>query len=603
MSWKTTWSLLLLAVLLFGFIYFVERKPSPEAGPPPRLVTFKPQLITRITFARTNQPLLEVSKTNEVWSLSWPLSYPARNFPIENLLKSISELETQTYITPHDLSASHRSIAEYGLDVPVATLTLYEGTHRIQVLFGSKTPVGDHVYVQLLTVPGIYVVGAELFDRLPQGVNDWRDPSLLNLLGLSLDRMEVRAPGRGFAVQENQTNHMFYLIKPQTVRASRPKIEALLQKVQCDVQFVTDDPRVELEPFGLQPPEATLVFGAGTNDTVIVEFGKSPTNDPSVVYARRLSQTNIVLAPKSVLEALLTPHTELRDRHLFSFLPTELDTIEVSATDKFTLHRQTNGTWVVTEPQPTLVDQELMRDWLQYIERLEGNVEKDVVTDFSSYALVPPARQYSLKASQTNADGTVTNRLLSHLDIGGKQQDKVFVRRSDENSVYSISVTDFNRLPAAAWQLRERRVWSFTTNQVSRVTVRDKGYTRQWDRTPNGQWRFAPGSAGILDDRQFALEETMFRLGELRAGLWVAKGEENRSLYGLDENDYKMSIELKNGSALALEFGSVAPSGYHYALAVVDGQNWIFEFPLALYFQVKRDFSNPPLRVATPGTP
>ena len=75
----------------------------------------------------------------------------------------------------------------------------------------------------------------------------------------------------------------------------------------------------------------------------------------------------------------------------------------------------------------------------------------------------------------------------------------------------------------------------------------------------------------------------MFRLGELKAGLWVAKGEENRARYGFADDGYKMTIELRNGdktTSLGLEFGGRAPSSqYHYALATVDGQSW----PRAIY--------------------
>lgn len=615
MRWKPTWLLLAVTALLFAFIYFVERKSSSTSlapAPPAHLLSLRPEEISRIQLERTNQTILWAQKTNQDWNLTWPQFYPAQRRAVEGLLQSLAALTVQTYITPQELAENHQSITNYGLDVPVATLQLYQGSSRVEVQFGSKTSVGDHIYVQFFTTPGIYVVSADIFDQLlPRSAYDWRDTSLLNLVGLSLDRMEVRAPGRGFALQENQTNKTFYLSKPQVVRADAPKVRALLETIQLArvKQFVNDDPRAELEPLGLQPPEAVLTFGNGTNDVLVVQFGKSPTNDPSVVYARRLSQTNIVLVSRSVLDAVLTPHTELRDRHLFSFSPAELDTIEASGLEKFSLRRQTNGDWMAVEPQPALADAAVMRDWLADLERLEGSVEKDVAPDFPSYALTPPARQYTLKASFTNAAGVVTNRILSQLDIGGiggPLTNKVFVRRWDENSVYSITRADFDQLPAAAWQLRDRRVWSFTTNQISRVTVRHRGSTRQWDRTPAGQWRFAPGSSGILDDKQFALEETMYRLGELRAGLWVAKGEVDRGLYGFTDEGYKMTIELKDGektNAVSLEFGKTAQTRegqaiYHYALASIEGQQWVFEFPFGLFIQLMRDFSNPPPRAA-----
>jgi len=620
MRWKPTWLLVALALTLFAFIYFVERRISNSSMASPvaqHLLLIRPDEITRIEIERTNKVLLWAQKTNENWNLTLPIFYPAQGIAVGGLLQALAGLTADTYLTPREMAASHNPLANFGLDVPSATLTLFQGGTRSELLFGAKTAVGDQIYVQLLTKSGVYVVSSEIFDRLPRSANDWRNTAFVDLGGLEWDRMEVRAPSRGFAVQENPTNHTVSLSKPQGVRADVPRVKALLKQVQSAqvAQFITDDPRAELEPLGLQPPEAELAFGRGTNDVLLVQFGKSPTNDPSLVYARRLAQTNVVLVPKAVLDAVLTPHTELRDRHLLSFSPAELDTIEVIGQEKFTLRRQTNGVWAIGEPQTGVADAEVMREFIAYLQHLEGNVEKDVVTDFGIYALSQPARQYVLKSSASNATSFATNQILSQLDIGGVgglSAEKIFVRRADENSVYWITRADLDYLPSAAWQLRDRQVWSFTTNQVTRVTVRHRGMTRQWERSPTSQWRFAPGSTGIIDDRQqLSLEETMFRLGGLRALLWVAKGEEDRSRYGFADDGYKMTIDLKAAqktNSVSLEFGGLAPSNegqldVHYALAAIDGQSWIFEIPYSLHKEVVRDFGSPLARPAPSQVP
>ena len=609
MNWKHTWLLWLLCGALFGYIYFVERHASSTslaAKPLPPLLAIKASEITGIKLSRTNQLVLRVERLNAAWNLvgpPGPLFYPAETFAVEGLLQTLETLGRRNFIPLREISSRNGTMADFGLDLPQATLTLLANGRRIDVLFGSKTPVGDQVYIQLLNSPGIYAVSGEVFDRLPQTVNDWRDMALLNLEGLTLDRVEVRSAGRGFAVQVNPTNKMFYLSKPTPARADAPKVEAMLRVIESSrvVQFVSDDPRAELESYGLQPPEAEVIFGQGTNDLIVVQFGKSPTNDPSVVFARRLQQTNIVLVAKTVLAALQTSPADLRDRRLLSFPPEAVDTIEVAGLETFTAQRQTNGSWSVLEPQPLLADADLVGDWLRFLTRLEGNVEKDVVTDFAGYGLASPARLYSLKASITNAAGLRTNQVLAQLEVGLREGDKVFARRRDENSVYSISLADFTRLPTAAWQLRDRQVWSFATNQVSRVSVRNLGYTRQMIRDASGKWSFAPGSQGIIRSTE-ALEETIYRLGQLRAAVWVDRGEAKRALYGFTEESRKITIELKTGTdkpqILALEFGGLAPSHFPYAIATVDGQSWIFEFPLPLYSRVVLDLGNPPLRAS-----
>jgi hypothetical protein len=523
---------------------------------------------------------------------------------VERILQLIAEMTSQTYLSAQELAASRKTIAEFGLDLPVATLTLQHGGRRTEILFGSKTTVGDQVYLQLLNSPGIYLVNAELFDHLPRNAYDWRDATLVNLNGLSFNRLEVRAPTRGFTIERDPTNRVFNLTKPAPARVNLARLESLWRAILTAraEQFVSDDPRAELELYGLQPPETELVFGLGTNDLAVVQFGNSPTNNPSLVYARRMSQTNIVLIPRSVLQAVQISPNELRDRRLLSFSTNVVDTVEVVGPEGFAVRRQFNGAWVVLEPQATLVDSDLMRDWLNVLAGLEGNVEKDLVTDFASYGLASPARQYLLKTTITNASGVITNRIVAALNIGARQDNKVFARRGDESSVYSIDVTDFTRLPAASWQLRDRRVWSFTTNQISRVTIRHRGYTRQLVRNGSGDWALAPGSQGIINP--FAVEETMFRLGDLRAAVWVARGEENRSRFGFTDDAHKLTIELKTGDkpqVLNLEFGGRAPSQFPYAMATVDGQPWIFEFPLQLYIEVVSYLTNPIPRASSAG--
>ena len=94
--------------------------------------------------------------------------------------------------------------------------------------------------------------------------------------------------------------------------------------------------------------------------------------------------------------------------------------------------------------------------------------------------------------------------------------------------------------------------------------------------------------SGILNNTQ-AIEETVHRVGELRAAVWVDRGEGKRQLYGFAEGNDKLVFELKGGDKpqiLSVEFGDRAQSNYPNALASIDGQVWIFEFPLQLYLQV-----------------
>ncbi len=605
--WRTTWILFGLAVVLFGFIMLVERRARPGragAEPATRLLAFKAADVTSVGLHLTNQLLLRVERTNAAapWALTVPIQYPAQPHAIEWVLAQLENLAPRSRITQEEILASKRTLAEYGLDLPAATLTIQFQGQRKEINFGRRTPVGEEVYCSVLHEPGVFTAPAELLDRLPTAANDWRDTTLLHLQGVTWNRLEVRAAGRGFALEVDPTNRALVLTKPTPARADPGRVNLLLARLAAAqaTAFISDNPRIDLDPFGLQPPEAELAFSVGTNDLLLVQFGKSPTNDPASVFARRLAQTNIVLVPKALLEFLQLPHSAFRDRHLLSFNPAAIDVIEIVGTENFAVRRQTNGTWTTGEATPLMADPELMKQWLDRMSRLEGVVEADVVTDFKTlYGLAPPARQYLLRTALTNSSGVVSNRVVAEMHLGSRLEEKVFARRPDETAVYFLDPGDVARLPYASWQLRDRRVWNFPTNQVATLTAQYHGKARTLQRSATHQWNFAPGSQGVLNN-PLALEELVHLFGSLRAEAWAAVGDDRRGEFGFRPDADRVTIELKNGDKpappLTIEFSHPtvrAPNQVPYALATVDGQTRIFEMPVTLFFLIVRDLFNP----------
>jgi hypothetical protein len=597
MKWRNTWLLAGLALALLAFIVLVERHTGTSQPPVTLPVRLLPRLkaaeVTAVVVRRTNQFVLRAERNGESWRLTAPLAYPAAPVAIERLLTTLEQVVTATHLSPREMASRGQKLADFGLDAPPAVITLEQGADRQELQFGARTTAGDQIYAQVVGAPGISVVETALLDLLPPTVDDWRNLALFELSGWDFDRVEIVKTNGGMYLTRDATNGAWQLSRPR-LRADQLKVEGLLEKLhQARVtQFVTDDLKADLDSFGLQNPPLELVLGRGTNQAQRVQFGKSPANDTTNVYARRLSQTNVVLVAKSLLDTLNTPAAEFRDRRLLAFAPNLVTLIEARSEEPFTIRRQTNDLWLAGESVPA--DPFFMQDWLQRLSQLQvTEFVKDVVTDFASYGLAPPRRQYVLKTSVTNAAGA-TNVVIGELQFGTNTSDKIFVRRADEDSVYAIRYLDYFRMPAAAWQLRDRRVWTFTTNQVARVTLRQNGRSRVLLRGPNGDWTIAPGSQGIINP--LAAEEMVFRLGELYAVMWAARGKENLPQYGFAETNLQIAVELKLGEktqTLTLDFGGAAPSRFPYAAALVDGQVWIFEFPWFLFQDLERAFGLP----------
>jgi hypothetical protein len=605
MSWKNTWILVGVAVALFGFIFLYERQlnPSGVARRVPALFEgFKPTTATSIQLRRGNQFALALEKTNDAWHFTRPIAYPAAGFAVTTFLESLEKLIPVAYISASEIRARKQSSADFGFDAPPVVIAVERGEQRRELRFGSRTPAGDQVYVEIVGQPGYSVVGSEIIDRLPRGQHDWRDTALFHFGGEPVDRFEVTRPGAGFVLDLDPTNRLWRLTRTSH-RADQIQVRQLLEKVQSAraIEFVTDDPRVDVEPFGLQSPqiEVTLASGAVAQK---VQFGRSPTNDATRVYARLMAHTNVVLVPKALVDLLSTPYADLRDRQLVAFAPDMIDAIEVRAEENFLVQRNANGSWTAGEIP---ADPVFMTQWLSLLNQLQAaEFVKDVVTDFAPYGLAPPQRQYTLRTTITNAAGP-TNIVVAQLGFGtNAMSDRVYARRADEDSVYSIRLHEYTYMPKAAWQFREQRIWRFSTNQVSKISVVQDGAVREVLRQPDGEWVRVKGVAEV---NPFAFEELAWRLGELSALMWLDRGEAARARYGFTTNAPRLMVELRGEKpqVLTIEFGGRSPLLRPYALAVIDGQPTVFEFPWPLYADLQRYFNLAPTDVnrRLPNTP
>jgi hypothetical protein len=68
--------------------------------------------------------------------------------------------------------------------------------------------------------------------------------------------------------------------------------------------------------------------------------------------------------------------------------------------------------------------------------------------------------------------------------------------------------------------------------------------------------------------------------------VWVARGDQDRARFGINEKGLHITLELKNGQKASIEFGSEAPSNNAYASVILEGEVWILEFPWIVFRDV-----------------
>jgi hypothetical protein len=588
MNPRNTWLWLLAAVALFAFIFFVERRFHHAGEGPTRVLPgLNAASVTGVQVLHKGQVEINATRTNGSWQLRAPLNYSGNPARIESLLAFLERLVPAAYISAGDLSDRFNSDDKFGFTEPQATIILDHGElTRLRV--GDRTAPGDQVFLQVVGNDGIYVVDADLLKFVPATANDWRDDTLLDLNGLAFDRISVTNSGRNFEVQrEGGTNGLWHILRPTPARADQARIQTALQGLEHGriSGFISDDPKADLESLGLQPAELEIGFSLGTNLVAGLQFGKSLTNRPTQIYARRAREATIVAVPSDLLAAWRA--TDFRDPHLIGAVG-GVQGIDVQAEDTFSLQRQTNGGWQVMSAN-FAADSGLVKDLLSFLGELQVSLVKGVVTepDLPTYGLSSPVCTYILKGPTNAPESAVDTPAMVELKFGTNTDDKVFARRTDESSVYGVKPADFaalRRMASASWCMREREIWRCSSNDLAGVTVRYQGKERKLLRKAAYQWSLAPGSQGIIED--IRLEETVRPITQLAASVWTARGLQNRDKYGFSDKDLQVTLDLQNGNRWTVEFGAQAPSGFQYAGVTLEGEFWIFEFHPLLYRDV-----------------
>jgi hypothetical protein len=595
MNSRNTWRWIAVAVLLLAFILIQQRilrKPNSS------LTTILPRLkaasVTRVQVRPAAELEIRVERTNGTWQVTEPLVYLAQAVSIEKLLAELERLTASSYIPARELQNRPQTDKDYGFADPQASITVEQPDYTARLRLGAKTTPGDQVFLQVLGEEGVYVVKADLLSYLPRSVDDWRDTTLINLDSLAFDRVAVTNGANIFELRRDGAGKPWRMVYPLQARANNAKVEESLQTLHSlrVRRFLRPDAKPDLEAFGLRPPELELVLGQGTNAVARLQFGKSLTNDARLVYARRMGMDGIVAVSKDLVGPWLAQVNELRDPFLLTW-STPVAAMDIRGQESFSLQQQTNDTWRIL-PQDLPADPGLVKDLLSALSSLQiVEFTKDVVIapDLPAYGLASPAQQYILRGAATNSPSGLTNPIVAAVDFGTNQGDKVFARRQDESCVYAVKFADFQRLPVASWELRERRIWNFSTNDVARVTIQQQDRVRQILRNGPQDWSLAPGSQGVIN--VLAVDETVKGLCQLTAVAWIARGDEHRNRYGFTAKDPRITLELNNGEKASVELSALSSPNSPYAGVTIGGQFWIFQFSTWLYDYVQRYLSAP----------
>jgi len=430
---------------------------------------------------------------------------------------------------------------------------------------------------------GAQVTDTAWLQFLPHDASDWRDNTLVEVPA-ALDWLVITNGTQAIELRRDPASRLWRMVRPLQTRANNLSIVTALQQLRAASvsRFISDDPKADLSPYGLDAPTLGISLGCGTNLVTAIYAGSDVAGAPGELYARRQGWNTVFSTAKAPLASWRGAVNDFRDPNLLE-LTAPVAEVEVDGDNgNFILQRSGSNTW-------SLAGEKFAVDGSQvaaFIKTLAGlrivDFVQDVVTPsgWQNFGLARPSQQITLRSAVGD-----TNKVIAQLLFGASTTNGIiYVKRGDEDFVYALSLANLNQLSVPGDFYRDHRVWSFSETNVASVTLRQSGKIRQLIRTGTNDWSLAAGSQGIINPP--AVEEAIHRLGSLTALAWIGRKFTNADV-GLTTNSLSVTIELKSGEKYAVDFGKevrVPSLNASTALATVtlEGQRWALVFPPVL---------------------
>jgi len=134
---------------------------------------------------------LELAKAGGDWRLVKPLQAPADLGAAEGLIGKVQSAQMKSIVTENATAAD---LKKYGLDKPVATVTLGLGSAKASLLLGGKSENGG-VYAKDASKPVVMTVDPTLVDDLKKGADDYRKRDLFAFRAYDTTHIEFARGG------------------------------------------------------------------------------------------------------------------------------------------------------------------------------------------------------------------------------------------------------------------------------------------------------------------------------------------------------------------------------------------------------------------------
>lgn len=401
------------------------------------------------------------------------------------------------------------------------------------------------VFLSLIFVfLGLYLFYVELPGEKKKEEAELKEKRLFSFSDSEVTNLIIRRPGEEIEL-ENHPEHPidpWRMVRPVATVADERTASALTSQLKNLVSSrIVEEHPTDLKPFGLDPPEYSVIVTLNGADTEILDIGTESLTGREL-YVRKGEGTPVYLVPTEVKQALIRPLNDWRRRELFQFSASDVHRIRMeSPKQQIELSREGEG-WAIKKPVAAKGDASEIANLLGSLVNLKGEAFIDVQKEEKKRELGTPILEVDLGVDQVE-------RKAAFYELKNEPE-MIYAVTTPQAPIYKISRESFVLFNQPASAFRDKKVISLADPQeVEEITITRPEETLQLEKK-EGRWSIkgAVPSQAVQDGQK--IFRFLIDLREMRAEEFIDRPPSDPSRAGLADPALSIHLKGKDGKAL-----------------------------------------------------
>lgn len=451
MRFKFTIFLLILNAVTFGLIYFLSQQDERASSQPRGLSSAIGREVIEAERISIRGPELKTQRVlvraGSNWSIEEPMEWPANYFAVNRILNQLQFLEEQAAFSLAEIERTGQSLTDYGLETPSLILEISTPSKSIELKVGSRTEIGQNVYILGPQGDHIYVVSSDVIDSLVVELPDLQTREIFDIPVFEVDALSVQTRGDADAaelkVHLRRTNKGWLFEAPLSAEADPTLVSNTINSLTAVKveRFIpgSGDPLVQ----GLESPSMLVTLNGNKRYQTLMIGNLNPdAGDTPTYYAKLEGNPTVFTVDAQPFIQLREAQQSLRERSFMNFERTELSAINLSGGDlEIRLHKLETGGWQSIQSsdeadvQPHRASKEIMSNLIHDLANLRAAafaVDAPTPADLDAKGFSAPRRTITLSFNEDSPD------LVLELAHPSDDNENLYARTNRSEYIYQV---------------------------------------------------------------------------------------------------------------------------------------------------------------------